>query len=62
MYMIYVKTKSMKRFYALDLTTGSAVCNLIFASIFREKEHAEQALTELESKNLDCKFEIRKKG
>ncbi len=45
MYRLYMKSKDMKRFQALDWRAGRPVGNLIYASLFTMAE-AEQALAE----------------
>lgn len=55
---IYGKATDMKRFLALDLSSGSFVRNLLYASLLT-RDDAERALAELRQDNPDIEFEVR---
>ena len=61
MFRIYAKMPEKKRFLPMDYNAGTVVINLIYATIFTEKE-ADKLRTEipaLEKLNSGWKFEVR---
>ena len=55
---IYGRGAGMKRFMALDLSSGAFTKNLMYASLLT-REEAERALAELRQDNPDIEFEVR---
>lgn len=59
MYRLYMKSKDMKRFQAIDWRAGRPVGNLIYATIFTATE-AEKALEEAKRCNPEIEFKLEK--
>lgn len=57
-FRLYAKFKGEKRFQPLDWKSGRPVINLIYASVFTEKE-AKEVLKEAERCNPEVSFELR---
>ena len=59
-YRIYGKDADMKQFKPLDLQEGRFVTNLIYASVWTDKEIVDAKCEELIKMNEGVKFEVRK--
>ena len=60
MYLIYGKFKDMNRFEAIDLSNGTFVNRLIYASMFQDKDRAEKVAESLMKQNSNLICVVRK--
>lgn len=60
-YLIYGSYNN-GRYKAMDLNAGVQVGNLIYASMFQDKETAEKVCKQISLDNDEWKFEVRKAG
>ena len=60
-YLIYAKTKEMRRFLPLDVDRGRFVSNKIYATLWFEdgKEEAYSTCEKLQAENPNVSFEVR---
>ena len=61
-YIIYGKIEGMKRFMPLDLTEGTFVKNIMFASLFNDKAKAETLAHKLMEQNKGLAIEVRERN
>lgn len=61
-YRVYAKSKDMKRFKAVDLSTGNVVANLIHATIIPawQLESLKEYLKEVQQEQPELEFRIDK--
>lgn len=59
-YILYGKTEDMARFRPLDLSEGTFVKNIMFASLFNDKAKAESVAYKLMKQNKGLVIEVRK--
>ena len=63
MYFIYAKSSDMKRFQPLDVSEGTVHSSILYASMFENKEEANQICEKLISRySPSIQFKIVKKG
>ena len=56
---IYGKHTGQKRFAAMDLTEGTQVANLIYATVFYNEDEVKKVVNNLNANNPDWIFEFR---
>nr|DAP14785.1 MAG TPA: hypothetical protein [Caudoviricetes sp.] len=61
-YILYGKAEGMKRFMPIDLTEGTFVKNIMFASLFNDKAKAEAVTHKLMKQNKGLSIEIREQN
>lgn len=61
-YILYGKTEGMKRFMPLDLTEGTFVNHIMYASLFNDKAKAEAVTHKLMKQNKGLSIEIREQN
>lgn len=61
-YILYGKTEGMKRFMPIDLTEGTFVKNIMFASLFNDKAKAEAVTHKLMKQNKGLSIEVREQN
>ena len=61
-YILYGKTEGMKRFMPIDLTEGTFVKNIMFASLFNDKAKAEAVTHKLMEQNKGLVIEVREQN
>lgn len=61
-YILYGKTEGMKRFMPLDLTEGTFVNHIMYASLFNDKAKAEALAHKLMKQNKGLSIEVRKQN
>ncbi len=58
-YILYGKTERMKRFMPIDLSEGVFVKNIMFASMFNDRQKAETVAYKLMEDNKGLVVEVR---
>jgi hypothetical protein len=61
MYMIYCKAPNEKLSRPLDMEHGRQVINLLFATLYRSKDRAEEIASHLREDNPTYTFSVRRK-
>lgn len=61
-YILYGKTEGMKRFMPLDLTEGTFVNHIMYASLFNDKAKAKDVTHKLMEQNKGLSIEVRKQN
>jgi hypothetical protein len=61
-YVIYGKHKTDKQFRPMDMTDGSRVVNLFYASMFYDLEQVKRIVEEITNDNAEWQFKYRNKG
>ena len=61
-YILYGKTEGMKRFMPIDLTEGTFVNHIMYASLFNDKAKAEAVTHKLLKQNKGLFIEIREQN
>lgn len=61
-YILYGKTEGMKRFMPLDLTEGTFVNHIMYASLFNDKVKAKDVTHKLMEQNKGLSIEVRKQN
>lgn len=61
-YILYGKTEGMKRFMPIDLTEGTFVKNIMFASLFNDKAKAEAVTHKLMKQNKGLAIEVHERN
>ena len=58
-YILYGKAEGMKRFMPLDLSEGAFVKNIMYASLFNNKDKAESVAQDIMKQNEGLTIEVR---
>lgn len=61
-YILYGKAEGMRRFMPLDLTEGTFVKNIMYASLFIDKAKAETVAYKLLDQNKGLAVEVREQN
>lgn len=61
-YILYGKTEGMKRFMPLDLTEGTFVNHIMYASLLNDKAKAKDVTHKLMEQNKGLSIEIREQN